>query len=205
MMSGQVQDVLNRFDEAMQKIDGIEKTFETKLDNRFNELLARLPPPAAPVAPLQQQQLRPLPNQYGRAKRAPIEDGQPSGAAVAVVDASLARATAAAGTQEDDEYAGDYEDEVDQNQNYVQPRAPQPTGRRHANNHNGRALPQVRDHDHLPKLKLNIPPFEGRYVPDIYLTWELETEQRFTCLQYPEERRVPAAVCAFTCSLGIER
>ena len=32
MMSGQVQDVLNRFDEAMEKIDGIEKTFETKLD-----------------------------------------------------------------------------------------------------------------------------------------------------------------------------
>ena len=45
---------------------------------------------------------------------------------------------------------------------------------------------------------MNIPPFEGRYVPDIYLTWELETEQRFTCLQYPEERRVAAAVCAFT-------
>ena len=62
MMSGQVQDVLNRFEEAMEKIDGIEKTFETKLDNRFNELLARLPAPAAPVAPLQQQQLRPLPN-----------------------------------------------------------------------------------------------------------------------------------------------
>ena len=34
--------------------------------------------------------------------------------------------------------------------------------------------------------------------PDIYLTWELETEQRFTCLQYPEERRVAVAVCAFT-------
>ena len=79
----------------------------------------------------------------------------------------------------------------------MQPPAPQPPGRPHANNHNGRALPQVRDHDHLPKLKLNIPPFEGRYVPAIYLTWELETEQRFTCLQYPEERRVPAIVCAF--------
>ena len=55
MMSGQVQDVLNRFEEAMEKIHGIEKTFETKLDDRFNELLTRLPqpPPAAPVAPLQ--------------------------------------------------------------------------------------------------------------------------------------------------------
>ena len=45
MMSGQVQDVLNRFDEAMEKIDGIEKTFETKLDSKFNELLARFPQP----------------------------------------------------------------------------------------------------------------------------------------------------------------
>ena len=66
-MSGQVEDVLSRFEEAMEKIDGIEKAFETKLDNKFNELLARLPPPAAPVAPLQQQQHR-LPNQLGRAQ-----------------------------------------------------------------------------------------------------------------------------------------
>ena len=31
MMSGQVQDVLNRFDEAMEKIDGIEKTSKQSL------------------------------------------------------------------------------------------------------------------------------------------------------------------------------
>src|SRR5215216_2586631 len=98
MMSGQVADVLNRFDEAMEKIDGMEKSFETKLDNKFNELLTRLPqpPPSAPVAPLQRQQQRPLPNQFGRAKRVPIEDGQTSGAAVPIVDASLAPATAGA-------------------------------------------------------------------------------------------------------------
>ena len=125
-----MQDVLNRFDEAMEKIDGIEKTFKTKFDSKLNELLARSPPPlpAAPIAPLQQQQQRLLPNQYGRAKRVPIEDGQTSGGAVPVINASLAPATAAAGTQEDDEYAGDYEDEVDQNQNYVQPPAPPPLG-----------------------------------------------------------------------------
>ena len=66
MMSGQVEDVLNRFEEAMEKIDGIEKTFETKLNNKSDELLACLPqpPPAAPVAPLQQQQHR-LPNHVG--------------------------------------------------------------------------------------------------------------------------------------------
>ena len=60
MMSEQVQDMLNRFEEAMEKIDGMEKTLETKLDKKFNEFLARLPPPppAAPNAPLQQQQQR---------------------------------------------------------------------------------------------------------------------------------------------------
>ena len=77
MMSGQVQDVLNRFEEAMEKIDGMEKTFETKLDNRFNELLARLPPPqpAAPNAPLQQQQQRLPPRReidLRRASRVPL-------------------------------------------------------------------------------------------------------------------------------------
>ena len=123
-----------------------------------------------------------LPNQVGRAQRVPLELRQNSGSTAIVVDASLAPATAAAGAEEDDDYAGDYEDEVAQNQNYVQPPAPQPPGRPHANNHNGRAFPQVQDHDHLPKLKLNIPPFEGRYVPDIYLTWVLETEQHCTCL-----------------------
>ena len=197
MMSGQVEDGLNRFEEAMERIDGIEKDFETKLDNNFNELLARLPqpPPAAPIAPLQQQQQQQqqhrLPNQVGRAQRVPIEPGQTSGAAVPTIGASIAPAATV-------EVEDHYEDEVDQNQNYVQPPAPPPPGRPHANNGNCRAHPQVRDHDHLRKLKLNIPPFEGRYVPDIYLTWELETEQRFTCSQYPEERRVAAAVCAFT-------
>ena len=64
MMTEQVQDVLNNFEEAMEKITGLEKTFETKLDNKFNEFLACLPPAAAPVAPLQQQPHH-LPNQVG--------------------------------------------------------------------------------------------------------------------------------------------
>ena len=99
---------------------------------------------------------------------------------------------APAADAEEDDYVGDYEDEVDQNQIYEQPPAPPPAGRPQVYIRNGRPAPppQVRDDVHIPKLKLNIPPFEGRYVPDIYLTWELETEQRFTCLQYPEERCV---------------
>ena len=115
-------------------------------------MLARLPPPAAPAAPLQQQQQQLPPRRetaLRRASRVLLQPGQTVGAAGYT-------SVAPAGDAEDD-YAGDYEDEVDQNQNYVQPPAP---GRPHANNRNGRAaLPaQVRDHDHLPKLKLNIPP-----------------------------------------------
>ena len=47
----------------MEKITGFEKTFETKLDNKFKELLACLPqpPPAALVAPHQKQRRRPPP------------------------------------------------------------------------------------------------------------------------------------------------
>lgn len=45
---------------------------------------------------------------------------------------------------------------------------------------------------------MNIPTFDGQDVPDIYLTWELEIEQRFTCLQFSKDRRVAAAVCSFT-------
>ena len=152
MMSGQVGDVLNRFEEAMEKIIAMEKSFETKLDNRFNELLKRLPqpPPAAYVAPLQQQQphlQRRLPNQVGRAQRVPIETGQNSGAVVPTVGTSVASAATA-------EVEDHYEDEVVQNQNYVQPPAPPPPGRPHAYHRNGRAAqpPQVCDHDHLPKL-----------------------------------------------------
>ena len=52
------------------------------------------PPPAAPVAPLQQQQHR-LPNQVGRAQRISLEPGQTSGAAVPTIDASVAPAATA--------------------------------------------------------------------------------------------------------------
>ena len=112
-MTEQVQDVLNNFEEAMEKITGLEKTFETKLDNKFNELLARLPPPppAAPNAPLQQQQQRLPPRREAdlrRASRVPLAFGQTVGAAV---DTSVAPAADA----EEDDFAGDYEDDVDQN------------------------------------------------------------------------------------------
>ena len=95
MMTEQVQDVLNNFEEAMDKINGFENMFETKLDNKFNEVLARLPqpPPAAPAAPLLQQEQQRLPphreTALRRASRVPLVFGQTVGAAV---DTSVAPA-----------------------------------------------------------------------------------------------------------------
>ena len=142
------------FGKAMEKMDDIEKTIDTKLDAKFDELLKRLPPPVSRR------------DTVGRAQRVPIELGQNSGAAATVVGASVAPAATAVSEVED--Y---YEDEVDHNQNYVQPPAPPPAGRPQVYIRNGRPAPppQVQDNDHIPKLKLNILPFEGRYVPNIYI------------------------------------
>lgn len=131
------------------------------MDTKFDEVLARLPQqPAASVALLQQQQ-QPPPHRdpAGRAQRVPLEPGQTSGAAATAVDASIAPAATA-------EVEDHYKDEVDQNQNYVQPPAPPPPGRPNAYDRNGRDAPppQVRDQDHIPKLKLSISPLEGRYI-----------------------------------------
>src|SRR3954466_14575652 len=49
MMTEQVHDIESRFAEA---IDGVEKLIDTKLDAKFTELIARLPPQPA-VAPAQ--------------------------------------------------------------------------------------------------------------------------------------------------------
>jgi hypothetical protein len=58
--------------------------------------------------------------------------------------------------------------------------------------------PLVRDDDHVAKLKLNIPTFDGTYNPVSYLSWELEVQKCFTCLNYNKDKRVSAATCEFT-------
>ncbi|XP_071676944.1 uncharacterized protein [Lolium perenne] len=99
-----------------------------------------------------------------------------------------------------EDYGGNEDEQVDENMlddEEVQQPAP---GRPRQLNRNARPPPRpVRnDDDHVAKLKLNIPPFEGRYNPDAYLTWELEVEQCFACLRYPDHLRVSAATCEFT-------
>src|ERR1041385_6845362 len=185
MISEQVNDIENRFTEA---IDGVEKMIDTKLDAKFTELITRLPaqPAAAPA--------QPQPPPPRRARRILFPGGQAAGIG-APPAAAVATTAAASDVGQDDNYEGDYEEEVEQEAAYEQP-----AGRPRPNIRHGRYQPppQVRDDEYVPKLKLNLKPFEGRYIPDAYLTWELETEQRFTCLQYPEHRRVTAAVCEFT-------
>ena len=106
-----------------------------------------------------------------------------AGAAPAANGADPAATTMAIDTTYD-EYEGDeeyaeYDDENDEEVEQPQPSRPKQYNR------NARPPPrQVRDDDHVTKLKLNFPPFEGRYNPDAYLTWVLEVEQCFACVKY---------------------
>ena len=52
----QMEDVMASFGKALERMDDIEKTIDTKLDAKFDEVLVHLPqPPLAFVTPLQQQ------------------------------------------------------------------------------------------------------------------------------------------------------
>src|SRR4051812_45936418 len=145
---------------VVDKIDGLEKSFNAKLDARFKELLNRLPAPA------------PAPT-HG-ARRNPITGGTAGSAAAAPPAATAAAATLGA----NDGYYYDPDDDDLFDEEVEQP--PQlPAGRPRHYYRNAR--PPVRDDDHVAKLKLNIPSFEGKYNPDAYLTWEMEVEQRFAC------------------------
>ena len=39
---------------------------------------------------------------------------------------------------------------------------------------------------------------DGKYDPDAYLTWEMASEQKFTCHDFPENACVRAATSEFT-------
>jgi hypothetical protein len=76
-----------------------------------------------------------------------------------------------------DEGENEFKDENELEEDEVRQPAP---GRPRHYNHNALPPPRlIRDDEHVAKLKINIPPIEGRYNPDAYLTWELEVEQLF--------------------------
>ena len=88
MLGQQVEDVMASFRKALERIDDIEKTIDTKLDAKFDKVVARLPQPLpASIAPLQQhQQPPPRHDPAGQAQCVPLEPGQTSGAARTTVE-----------------------------------------------------------------------------------------------------------------------
>jgi hypothetical protein len=63
----------------------------------------------------------------------------------------------------------------------------------------GRQRREVHNNDDaFHKLKFKIPPFDGKYDPDAYISWELTVEQKITCFEFPKNVRVRAATSEFT-------
>ena len=52
--------------------------------------------------------------------------------------------------------------------------------------------------DAFSKIKFKIPPFDGKYDLDAYITWEIAVDQKFACHEFPENTRVRAATSEFT-------
>ncbi|KAK1665725.1 hypothetical protein QYE76_053884 [Lolium multiflorum] len=94
-VDGRLGDVDAKLTDALDKIDGLEAAFNSKLDAKFQELLTRLPPPRA--------------NVQRRARRVPRAD----------VPAGTAAAAAAAHDAPSDEgyedYGGNEDEQVDEN------------------------------------------------------------------------------------------
>jgi hypothetical protein len=168
-------DVDSKFSNAMDKIVGLEKSFNAKLNAKFQEVLARLPP-------------QPQPGIHALcAHRIPLVP--PPAGTITATAAAMEVATQDGYAADEEENEFEYENELEEDK--VQQPAP---GRPWQSNRNARDLHPIHDDEHVAKLKLNISPFEGRYNHDAYLTWELEVEQLFPCLCYPEHLHVSAAM-----------
>ena len=63
----------------------------------------------------------------------------------------------------------------------------------------GRRRREVHNNDDaFSKIKFKVPPFDGKYDPDAYITWEIAVDQKFACHEFPENTRVRAATSEFT-------
>ncbi|XP_066333787.1 uncharacterized protein [Miscanthus floridulus] len=98
-----------------------------------------------------------------------------------------------AADHDEEEYAADTEldEELNGHRRIEQHRRRHETGPR-------RPRQEVRADDSFGKIKFTIPAFDGRYNPDMYLSWELAVDQKFTCHDFPEDKRVRAATSEFT-------
>jgi hypothetical protein len=170
-------DADSKLSDAMEKIDGLEEDFNAKLDAKFQEVLAWLPPQPGVHAP--------------HACHVPLALPLAGTVTATVATTEAATHDGYVTAQGEDEF----EDENELDEDEVQQPAP---GRPLQYNLNTHPPPRhVRVDEYVAKLKLNIPPSEGIYIPDAYLTWELEVEQHFACLRYPGHLHVSAATYEF--------
>jgi hypothetical protein len=135
----------------------------------------------------------------GHAKRVlkPLAQTSAIGAAAGTAATGVAGATGV--TQARDAQLDDYYGEDEYKDEYAADfTVDQPPGRPRPYIRRPPPCLVVHDDDHVAKLKLNVPTFDGRYNPDAYLYWELELDLHFGCLNYPEDRRVSAATYEFT-------
>jgi hypothetical protein len=69
-------------------------------------------------------------------------------------------------------------------------------------NRHGRGGQQRREvhnnDDAFHTLRFKIPPFDGKYDHDAYISWELAVEQKFTCFKFLKNASVRAATSEFT-------
>jgi hypothetical protein len=54
------------------------------------------------------------------------------------------------------------------------------------------------NNDAFSKIKFKIPPFDDKYDPNTYISWEIVVDQKFACHEFPENTRVRAATSEFT-------
>jgi hypothetical protein len=40
------------------------------------------------------------------------------------------------------------------------------------------------NNDAFSKIKFKTPPFDGKYDPDAYITWEIVVDQKFACMNF---------------------
>jgi hypothetical protein len=111
LLSDHMQDVDKRFCDTMEQLEGLETTFTAKVDAKFKEVLACLPPPPLAHSP------PPRPTFLGCAQRVLNPPTQTSAAGTAAAGvAGAAGVTQALDAQLDDyygedEYEGEYVDD----------------------------------------------------------------------------------------------
>ena len=96
----------------------------------------------------------------------------------------------------EDNYDDDYTTDTEHDSHDTRDRCRLHHNRRGMGGHRRREVPN--NNDAFSKIKFKIPPFDGKYDPDAYITWEIAVDQKFACHEFLENTRVRAATSEFT-------